>query len=123
MAIWRDIAQGTKAIIHLGTRSTPPLHSPTTPPTQPTKMVDTRPIPTISDEHLELLTDLRLARSIVRRAGRIQARAGLIRDEYFAIRRLPHAQWLEALIHNMRVLEAEEEAACELETEIWSNLG
>lgn len=101
-------------------------------------MPDIRSTTTLSNEQLELLTQLRVGqswrmddrRSIIRQARRIQARARLIRDDYLANGRHPHAHvlwqlrwWLEALIYNIRVLRAEEEAARELEAEIWSNIG
>lgn len=100
-------------------------------------MADTRQVPAPDDEQLELLTQLRLARTwrnnarraIVREARMIRRRAVDIQIEYATTGQPPRAQivwglrqWLEALIQNMQTLRAEEEAAREMEAEIWSNL-
>jgi hypothetical protein len=100
-------------------------------------VADTRHIPTIGNEQLELLTQLRLAqtsrnnmrRDIIREARMITRKAINIQIEYATNGQPPRAlmlrglrQWLEALIRNMQVLRAEEEAAREREAEIWSNI-
>ncbi|OQD61977.1 hypothetical protein PENPOL_c014G02530 [Penicillium polonicum] len=100
-------------------------------------LADIRPIPAPNDEQLELLTQLRLAqiwrnnarREILREARIIRRRAIRIQLEYATNGQPPRAQmlqglrqWLEVLIHNMQVLRAQEEAAREMEEEIWANV-
>ncbi|KAJ5392908.1 hypothetical protein N7465_011882 [Penicillium sp. CMV-2018d] len=101
------------------------------------QMADIRPIPAPNDEQLELLTQLRLAqtwrnnarRRILREARMIRRHAIRIQVQYTTNGQPPQAQmlrglrqWLEVLTHNMQILRAEEEAAREIEEEIWANV-
>jgi hypothetical protein len=96
-----------------------------------------RPIPAPSNEALELLAQLRLGRTwrnsarsaIIRDARIIRRQAREIRIQHEINGQPPNAQivrglrqWWEVLIHNMRVLRAEEEAAREIEADIWSGV-
>ncbi|KAJ6191506.1 hypothetical protein N7519_001527 [Penicillium mononematosum] len=101
------------------------------------KVADARPIPAPDNEGLELLTQLRLGRAwrnnarmaIIREARIIRRQARDIRIQLENNGQPPSAQivwglrqWLEVLIHNMRILRAEEEAARELEADIWNSV-
>ncbi|KAJ6191510.1 hypothetical protein N7519_001531 [Penicillium mononematosum] len=91
----------------------------------------------LDNEQLELLTQLRMAhtwraharRSIIQQARIIRTRAYEVRMQYEADGQPPRAQmlrglrrWLQALVGSMQMLRSEEEAARELETEIWTNI-
>lgn len=96
-------------------------------------MPGARQIPAPDNEQVELLTQLRLARTwryndrraIIRDARMIRRRAVNIQVEYATNGQPPRARmlralrrWLQALIHNMPFLRAKEEAAREIEAEI-----
>ena len=100
-------------------------------------MADTRHIPTLDNEQLELLTQLQLAhawrsnvrRAIIHQARIIRGRAINMQIECATNGQPPRARmlrglrrWFEALIRNMQILRAEEEAAREIEAGIWSNI-
>ena len=101
------------------------------------KVADTRPIPAPSNEALELPVEIRLGRTwrnsarraIIRDARIIRREAREIRRQHEINGQPPNAetvrglrQWWEVLIHNVRVLRAEDEAARELEADIWSSV-
>lgn len=101
------------------------------------KVADTRPIQALDNEQLEWLTNLRLAntwraharRSIIRQARTIRIRAYQVRMQCETDGQPPRAQtlrglrrWLQALIGSMQMLRAEEEAARQLENEIWASV-
>ncbi|KAJ5962911.1 hypothetical protein N7501_007852 [Penicillium viridicatum] len=101
------------------------------------KVADIRPIPAPNDEQLELLTQLRLAqtwrnnarREILREARMIRRHAIRVQVQYTTNGQPRQAQmlrglrqWPEVLTHNMQILRAEEEAAREIEEEIWANV-
>jgi hypothetical protein len=96
-----------------------------------------RQIPAPGNEQVELLTQLRLARTwrdnerraIIRDARMIRRRAVNIQVEYATNGQPPRArmlrglrQWLEVLMSIMQSLRAEEEAAREMKAEIWRNV-
>ncbi|KAJ5284773.1 hypothetical protein N7524_000079 [Penicillium chrysogenum] len=98
------------------------------------KVADT---PAHENEGLELLTQLRIGRTwrnnariaIIRKARIVRRRARDIRLQFEINGQPPSArivsglrQWLDILIHNMRILRAEGEAARELEADIWHNV-
>ncbi|KAJ5858477.1 hypothetical protein N7534_003754 [Penicillium rubens] len=101
------------------------------------KVADARYILAPENEGLELLTQLRVGRTwrsnariaIIREAWIIRRRARDIRVQFEINGQPPNAQivsglrqWLDILIHNRRILRAEEEAARELEADIWNNV-
>ncbi|KAJ5192368.1 hypothetical protein N7449_008510 [Penicillium cf. viridicatum] len=95
------------------------------------------PIPSPDNERLELLTQLRLARTrrtysriaIIREGREIIREVQLIGSQYAAYGRAPpvHLLWrldqsMESVFHHMLALLTEEDAARAFEAEVWHTL-